>query len=123
MPITSEFLQRPDVFSRGALELTFRLLRPKHPALALAVRNHLSKEDCRLEDTPNTPITDHFFIELEAQSIGHIVAALTLLGEQALAEDHPEPGRLVVIKTLIREWMGLGEWLILQTDTPTAAFH
>jgi len=121
MPITSELLQRPDVFSRGALDLTFRLLRPKSPSLALNVRNLLNSDDYRLEEAPGIPITDHFYVQLEALQVGRIVSALTCLGQSALDEEHPEPGRLVVIKTLIREWMTLGEWLIIQPTQASAA--
>lgn len=124
IPITSELLQRPDVFSRGALELTFRLLRPKQPTLALQVRNTLGHEEARLEEAPNIPIADHFYVDLEALEVGRIVSALTQLGQKALDEEHPEPGRLVVIKTLIREWMALGEWLIIQTGhAPVTAYQ
>jgi len=121
MPITSELLQRPDVFSRGALDLTFRLLRPKSPSLALNVRNLLNRADYRLEEAPGATITDHFYVQLEALQVGYIVSALTSLGQSALDEEHPEPGRLVVIKTLIREWMTLGEWLIVQPIQASAA--
>lgn len=39
--VDAQFLHRPDVFRRDALELTFQILRDHHPELALLVQNLL----------------------------------------------------------------------------------
>jgi hypothetical protein len=121
---TRETIQRPDIFSRGALELTFRLLRSEHPSLSLAVRNLLADTSVPLPDEAfHSPLGDHFYIHLEAQIVGKIVDALTKLGQSALMESRQDTGRLVVLRTLIKEWMTLAEWIILNADQSPTSYH
>ncbi|NIB44404.1 hypothetical protein HBA55_32720 [Pseudomaricurvus alkylphenolicus] len=113
---------RPDVLSRGALELTFKLLRHYNAQLALDVRNQLQGEKV-LPNLCSSTKADHFFVTLSAQSIGKVVAALTQLGEEALVNRESDSGRLLVIRSLMKEWMELAEWLIMRVDSPSPALH
>ncbi len=113
--------KNPDVFSRGALELTFRLLRHQHPALALQIQNILAGKP--LPGAAGAA-SDHFYVGLDPRSIGRVVAALTDMGQQALERDSStDGGRRVVIKTLIHEWMTLAEWIIIQAQDESSALH
>lgn len=117
-------IQRPDIFSRGALDLTFRLLRKDHPSLALEVRNILASETVPLEDAAyHSPQGDHFFITMPAQRIGCVVNALTQLGQDALENNQQDTGKLVVLRTLIKEWMTLAEWIILTAEEESTQLH
>lgn len=117
-------IQRPDIFSRGALDLTFRLLRQNNPSLALEVRNILAGETVPLEDAAfHTPQGDHFFITMPAQRIGRVVKALTQLGQDALQDRQSDTGKLVVLRTLIKEWMTLAEWIIVSAEENTSPLH
>ncbi|TQV67778.1 hypothetical protein FKG94_24940 [Exilibacterium tricleocarpae] len=104
--------KKPEIFSRGALELTFRLMRKRHPGLALAVQNVLAGKPL---PGSNDAATDHFHVSLEARTVGKIVAALTEMGQHSLEHNGSSAqGRRVVIKTLIHEWIALAEWIIIQ---------
>ncbi|BFM16988.1 hypothetical protein R50073_31710 [Maricurvus nonylphenolicus] len=117
-------IQRPDIFSRGALDLTFRLLRKNNPSLALEVRNILAGETVPLEDAAHySPQGDHFFITMPAQRIGCVVKALTQLGQDALDDGRSDTGKLVVLRTLIKEWMTLAEWIILTAEEESPPLH
>ena len=110
--------KNPEVFSRGALELTFRLLRSRHPSLALSVQNILAGKPL-----PGAA-SDQFHINLDARTVGRVVAALTDMGEQSLhSGSDADQGRRVVISTLIREWMTLAEWIIIRADKGFSALH
>lgn len=123
--------QRPDIFSRRALELTFQLLRNYRPSLALVVQNVLAKghiAQSSLHPYQQNSATEHFVIDLEAHTIGKIVATLTDLGHAVLSKKdqkrnqtnnsnrHSEAGNLVVLRTLMRKWINLAEWLVLQAE-------
>lgn len=121
MPALRQSLRRPDVFSRGALELSFKLLRPHNPTLALEIQNILAGEKFSLRnDVQASAVTDHFHIQLGPLVVGRIVDALTQLGNTAL-EEASEPGLLVVLRTLIKEWMTLAEWIIVNAEHDRAA--
>lgn len=128
MAHSSRFHSRPDVFSRGALELTFQLLRPSDVSLALDIQNQL--QGTKLPDLASSALQardqrDHFRITLAPQTIGRIVDALTRLGERCLQhrEQAPEQQKLVLIKPLIKDWMALAEWHIAQAEPPSGTVH
>ena len=118
---------RPDIFSRGALELTFRLLRHNNVELALDIQNQLqgNKMPGLASRDPRAKLArDHFKITLNPQTIGRIVDALTQLGEKYLREQKKsEPGQLAVIRTLIVDWVALAEWHIAQVEPPSGTVH
>jgi hypothetical protein len=105
----------PHVFSRKELELTFKLLRNYKPSLALAIQNVLVSD--QIPDAPDTnPANDHFYVNIEARTIGKIVGALTEMGQKTLVENPMMNERQLIIGTLMREWMTLAEWIIMQAN-------
>ena len=120
-PHHKDLCGRPDVFSRHTLELTFRLLRPKHPSLSLEVRNLLSAQRVSTAAVEVKSSAEHFYINLKARKIGQVVNALTKLGEHEFQQKSSRQGQLLLLKTLIQEWMKLAEWIIIQADSDSAA--
>lgn len=119
------------IFSRDTLEQTFKLLRKHSPPLALAVQNALNNSEIA---TPVCPPTDHathhfqhssdrLFINLEARTIGKIVAALTELGQEALSHKEKKSGKLVLLRALICDWINLAEWIVLQAEPTPTTYH
>ncbi len=124
---SSDELHRPDIFSRGALEFTFRLLRHHSPSLALAVQNVLAGNiltlDSPLHSTPPSRTSDHFMVYVDAHTVGKVVAALTEIGQQALAnKQRQDSGQLIVLRTLIQEWASLTEWLLENAESNAANY-
>ncbi len=125
---------RPDVFSRGALELTFKLLRKNNPRLSLEIQNqlqgvkaiarHSALSDGIEQSLPTSSDLDHFQITLDASTIGKVVDALTNMGQQLLNSPEKDSGTLVVIRSLMNEWIELAEWILLHTeDSRSQAWH
>ena len=114
---------RPDVFSRGALELTFKLLRKQNPRLALDVQNQLQGLATLREITEQVAprkTSDHFHITLDAHTIGKVVEALTMLGQNLLDDSAKDTGTLVVIRSLIKDWIELAEWVLVNAEDPAS---
>lgn len=106
--------QAEHTFIRQDLTLTQQLLRAQYPDLSRAITSAL---------TPNSPKTAHIqysAIEIEALTIGKIVAALTQIGQKALnrrfTQQDKNSDELIILRTLIRAWINLAEWLILQSE-------
>lgn len=123
----SQLTVRPDIFSRGALELTFKLLRPYRAGLALDIQNQLQDAPVPSHQSNNTTqkavkisSADQFFITLEPQAIGKIVAALTSIGNDLLSSHTDESGNIMVVRALMKDWIELAEWVILQVGEPVA---
>lgn len=109
--------RNPDIFSRVSLEHTFRLLRQHSPSIALKVRNQLAGECFLYNNTdPHNPHTEYFHITLDPRTIGKIINAMTELGQSALDRSKHDKGQLIVLRTLIKEWMALAEWIILKAE-------
>ena len=112
-------VRQPDTVSRHTLELTFRLLRREWPALALAIQNilvskqQLIRRQQHKSTLHNNCDQDFFQINLDAQTIGKIVSALTELGETTLTKAPHDKEKLMFLKTLIDDWIALAEWLML----------
>lgn len=124
MPRLTPTIRRPDVLSRGVLDASFQLLRPRHPGLALQLQNILAGERFSLrQNAQASAITDHFHIQLDPRTVGKIVDALTQLGNTALQRQHSEPGALMVLRTLIKEWMTLAEWIVEHAEQSLAMRH
>ncbi|GAB3100544.1 hypothetical protein G8770_04490 [Aestuariicella hydrocarbonica] len=127
MAVNTHAKARPDLFSRGALELTFRVLRRHKPQLAMDVQNILQGN--KVEAQTLKPLSrvnpkstaDHFYVSLPPQTIGQVVKALTHLGEEMLAQPDRGNGKLLIIRTLMKDWMDLADWIIMQVERPTGA--
>ncbi len=116
--------QSPDLISRGALEMTYKMLRSAYPSLALAVRNLLMLNKPR-EPSPTSHqnIYSKISISLDAATIGKIVSALTQLGEKALDNREVENGKLVVLRSLIEDWASLAEWILSKAEAEPRLSH
>ena len=126
MASSSLYSSRPDVLSRGVLELTFKILRHNNVDLALDIQNQLqgSKMPGIANSDPHAKdARDHFHITLTPQTIGRIVDALTRLGEKYLRDKENQQGQLAVIRTLIVDWMALAEWHISKAEPPSNTVH
>ncbi len=110
-----------DLFSRQALELTFRLLRNNHPLLAHAVKQTIdntttvSYEDQQLDYTGEMLLNSEVLNSLKAHTIGKIVSVLTDIGEQALRQNDLPPSHMTLMRTLIEDWVQLTEWVLAHT--------
>lgn len=110
-----------DLFSRQALELTFRLLRNNHPLLAHAVKQTIdntttvSYEDQQLAYTGEMLLNSEVVNSLKAHTIGKIVSVLTDIGEQALRQNDLPPSHMTLMRTLIEDWVQLTEWVLAHT--------
>jgi hypothetical protein len=80
-------------FSRGALEMTFQVLKSRHPELALMVRNILEGSRCN---------SDFFDIPLSKSQIATVLEALN----QDL-QSISDPGMQIVAVSLIDDWKQL----------------
>lgn len=110
-----------DLFSRQALELTFRLLRNNHPLLAHAVKQTIdnistvSSGDLQPDDTGEMLLNLDVLNSLKAHTIGKIVSILTDIGEQALKQNDLPPSHMTLMRTLIEDWVQLTEWVLMHT--------
>lgn len=78
------------VLSQGAIELTFKLLKPSHPSLALQVRNLLEgKRD----------IKEAYRIDLPQDEILRIAQILSIEVSRI-----KNPGMMIVAKALVEDW-------------------
>ena len=110
-----------DLFSRQALELTFRLLRNNHPLLAHAVKQTIDNtttvtyEDQQLTYIGEMLLNTEVLNSLKAHTIGKIVSVLTDIGEQALRQNDLPPSHMTLMRTLIEDWVQLTEWVLAHT--------
>ncbi len=118
---------RPDIFSRGALELTFKLLRKHNARLALDVQNQLQGKralEAVVSNTEPNPNSEHFQITLDASTVGKVVDALTTQGQELLDSAQKDSGTLVVIRSLMKDWIELAEWILIHTEqSPSKVWH
>lgn len=128
MAVNTRSKTRPDLFSRGSLELTFRLLRNKNARLALEMQNLLQGRKAAPLALPNsgflsTPDIDHFYVTLSPQNVGKVVDELTRLGQELLNNPASASSKLLIIRPLIKDWINLAEWLLLQAEQPAPLYH
>ncbi|HEY3699782.1 MAG TPA: hypothetical protein VGK97_10650 [Spongiibacteraceae bacterium] len=93
-----------DLFNRGTLELTFKMLRKKYPALALQLQNALVGIFPR--DDYHTAFTA-VELPLNAQTIGQIAQALLALSEELLAAGSQQRNDLAIVRSLMLDWLML----------------
>ena len=106
----AETCRQADVFSRGGLEQTFRLLRKSHPALALMVQNILHHTPIpKPAEFAGDTRTDNFLIDLDGEQIQAILEALVSLADvnklRKINGNVTELGNLVIVKSLIQDWI------------------
>lgn len=110
-----------DLFSRQALELTFRLLRNNHPLLAHAVKQTIDNTTPVSYEDTHSPYTEDMLLNsevlgaLKAHTIGKIVSVLTDIGEQALKQNDLPPSHMTLMRSLIEDWVQLTEWVLAHT--------
>jgi len=106
----NQHIQQPNVFNRGALELTFRLLRRIKPTLALQVQNLLAAPPLpKPSEIANSIHTDQFQIDPPAEVTRSIVETLSELAMSEAHSDNTDTGRLVMIRTLLIDWLQLAK--------------
>lgn len=106
--------QAEHTFIRQDLTLTRQLLRARYPDLSSAIASVLPPE------SPKATHIEYSAIHIEARTIGKIVAALTQIGQKALSQRatsrENNGDELVILRALIRAWINLAEWIILQSE-------
>lgn len=121
-----------DFFCRHNLELSFRLLRGKHPLLAHALKNALDNvsiigyEDLYANYASEMLLNKDLIVALEPHIIGKIVSALTDMGRQALQKKDLPSRHMIILRTLIEDWVKLTEWILVHTsaeNTETTSYH
>lgn len=108
-----------DVFSRGALQLTFSLLRKKMPTLALQVRNISYSTPLGLESGGiSAPESDYFKVTMDALQVRHIVETLLEIQEESIQQPE-KSGTNVLAKTLTDDWVTLAQKMINESTNNT----
>ena len=93
-----------DLFNRSTLELTFKLLRPHRPALALHLQNALVLAYPR--DDYHTALTAAE-LPLNPDTIKEIIAALSALSNKLLAAGSTQRNELTIVRSLMLDWLML----------------
>lgn len=91
-----------ELFNRGTLELTFRMLRRKRPALALLVQNALV--DAYPRDDYHTALTAAE-LPLDGVAARRIVQALSAISEEMVAARQSSRADVVLIRSLLLDWL------------------
>lgn len=116
----------PDVFSRGSLKLTYDLIRNKDALLALNIRNIMHTEPLPKEaaDIGNEH-SDRFKVDLDSLQVRAIVEGLAAQVPGS-TDDKTNPGKAVLVKTLVEDWMKLARKMIEELpddQKPSATYH
>ncbi|ACE86280.1 hypothetical protein CJA_2380 [Cellvibrio japonicus Ueda107] len=120
-----DYCMPADFFCRHNLELSFRLLRNKHPLLANALKIALDEltpvdyQDLHASYTGEMLLNSELIEKLSPQVIGQIVSSLTNLGRQALQQQDLPPRHIAVMRTLIEDWVALTEWILNHSSADT----
>lgn len=121
--------QPPEMFSRQALELSFRLLRNNNPSLAHAIKKtldavHFAPAEATLGSyTGEMHLNTDVVNLLGAETVGKIVAALTDIGKQAVAKKDLPTQHMKILRGLIEDWAILAEWILQHATSEKSAFH
>lgn len=91
-----------DFFNRGTLELTFKVLRRKYPALALRVQNIIVTTYPRGDYHTGVSVME---LPLDAAGAAKIVQALSALSDQMATSSQPQRGDLTMIRSLLLDWL------------------
>jgi hypothetical protein len=93
-----------DMFSRGTLELTFKILRKRRPSLALRVQNGMM--GAYGHGTLQNGLTAAE-LPLGSDVVEEIVLALSLLSEQMISRGETDRAELVLTRSLLLDWLML----------------
>jgi hypothetical protein len=93
-----------NLFNRATLELTFKILRERQPALALQIQNTLVSIYPRNDyHTAFTALE----LPLRAETINEIAQALLMLSEELLITNHLQRTDLIMVRSLLLDWLML----------------
>lgn len=111
-----------------ALVLTSHLLRHDNPNLAYAIQHALEylgtdRPPPSAQPNEELQLNTALLASLHAQTVGEILAALTVLGQQAVSAPQRHPERVALLHELLDEWVALAEWILQRTDNPTERWH
>lgn len=114
-------INRPDIFSRHSLELSFKLLRHRDPRLALEVQNIMAGKTNDAPAARTLPphlsrSCEFFMVAIDPVIVGQIISSLTLIGRNIIEQNDVRPSRKAIILSLLEEWMGLVEWMISESE-------
>lgn len=89
-------------FNRASLELTFKLLRPHQPTLALCIQNILTETRCI--NAPYDP-EELISLEFEEQTVADIVDKLAEIGQSMSQDSHYSKQDLIAVRCLLMDWL------------------
>lgn len=104
--------QYRDLFNRGTLELTCKMLRKRRPSLALRVQNVLVVAYSRDDYHTGLTATE---LPMDATVARQIVQALSSLSDEMVAARETNRAELVLIRSLLLDWL---MFIREQQDTP-----
>lgn len=93
-----------DLFNRGTLELTFKVLRNYRPSLALSVQNTLAQAYPRDDYHTALSAAD---LPLESSVVDGVIQALATLGNQRVGNGGSDRTDLIVVRSLLLDWLML----------------
>jgi len=105
----------PTIFSRGALKLTFELIRPINPTVALTVRNILATTPLpKSVDDLDNEHSDRFKVILASFEVRQVVEALMSYQQPAVETNAlpPDPGKRAIAQSLMDDWLRLAQAMI-----------
>ncbi|MFT3931421.1 MAG: hypothetical protein QM709_14115 [Spongiibacteraceae bacterium] len=102
-----------DLFNRATLELTFKLLRKRKPALALHIQNALVSVYPRSDYHTAFTAAE---LPLHADTINEIAQALLVLSEELLCNRQQQRNDLIIVRSLLLDWL-----MLAHERTPSAA--
>lgn len=104
MTTVDSFGNYRDLFNRSTLELTFKMLRFKRPALALQIQNTLVSAYPRDDYHIALAASE---LPLDAATINNIAAALSALSNELLAAGNSQRNELTIVRSLMLDWLML----------------
>ncbi len=104
---------QPNVFSHGALELTFKALRYSAPSLALQIQNVMAgnalpspEPSIQSKFVNIQKIQKHFVVDWPSEKVSKVIR---ILGDQTPPK---LPGDQIIRRALLQDWMYLGRSLM-----------
>lgn len=102
----------PTELTGECLALTATLLRPRLPGLADTLAT-LCQQTRR--ERHNALSCQTLFHQLGADNISQVIAQLTQMGNQWLAQGRRQPTSTQALQWVLKEWIAVGEWLVEQS--------
>lgn len=120
--------QPPEMFSRHALEITFRLLRNNNSDLAFAIKKTMD----HIQFAPSEATVGVYSGEmhlntellklLQTNTIVKIVAAVNDIGQQAVDQKDLSQQHMKALHDLIEDWAELTEWILKNATSEKNAY-